>query len=215
MCRKTWGMMLVLWVVCGLAGNALAETEDWPPDPNFSHAWLAYSGPETLTLMILPSGSGPYFTQARTPDGALADATITLELLDLLYQPIADFPREDIWLKAEDGGMYFCIPFGLWPDSDTDQAGLTTWFQRPRGGGHSEGPFVVFVNGNPLTTPPLPLAMNSPDINASGTVNLTDVQFFTMDIYGDYNFRSDLHRDGVVNLSDLVPLADSIGHHCN
>jgi hypothetical protein len=184
------------------------------PDPTLSAAWLAYSGPEPLTLMITPDGTGAYFSDARTPDGTPADATITLLLMDSGNYPISNFPHEDIWVQAEGGGIGFCGIYDLWPDMNTGPDGQTIWAQRPKGGGYSRGPMIVYINGNPLTGPPLELYFNSPDISGNGEVNLTDVTEFSMNLFGEYHFRSDLHRDGVINLSDTVPLAMWMGRRC-
>lgn len=184
------------------------------PDPDLSIAWLSYEGPEPLTLMITPDGTGGYFSQARTPEGASANATITLLLLDAGGVPVTNFPSEDIWVQAEDEGIAICGNFGLWPDTDTDQDGQTQWFQRPRGGGYSEGPLIVYFVATPLSGPPLELYFNSPDINCDRTVNLSDVGWFALDFFGAYHFRSDLHRDGVINLSDVSPLAEWMGRSC-
>lgn len=184
------------------------------PDPAQSTAWLAYPGPEPLTLMITPDGTGGYFTDARTPDGSQADATITLRLVDTFDSPIANFPREDLWIQAESGGIAFCGIFNMGADVNTGPDGLTIWSRRPKGGGYSQGPMVVHVNGIPLNGPPSELYFNSPDISSDGRVSLGDVTFFTMDFYGEFHFRSDLHRDGVINMSDVVPLARWMGRRC-
>jgi len=184
------------------------------PDMDLSTAELAYQGPETLTLMITPDGTGGYFTTARTPGGVTADATITLHLRDTVGDPFAFFPREDIWIQSEDRDIAFCSIFGLWPESDTDWDGMTYWFQGPKGGGYHEGPIVVYVISEPLSQPPLALSFNSPDIAGNGSVGLGDVALFAGDFFGGYHFRSDLHRDGVINLSDVIPLAMWMGRSC-
>jgi hypothetical protein len=184
------------------------------PDPTLSTAWMADQGPEPLTLMITPDGTGGYFSEARTPDGTLADATITLLLMDFSNTPIGYFPREDLWIQAENGGIAFCGIYDLWADDDTGPDGQTIWSQRPRGGGYSEGPMIVYVNGTPLSGTPLELYFNSPDISSDGRVSLGDVTFFAIDFYGGFHFRSDLHRDGVINLSDVTPLAKWMGRVC-
>ena len=45
------------------------------------------------------------------------------------------------------------------------------------------------------------------DIDGDGHVGLPDVTWLAMDFFGSYHFRSDLQRDGVINLSDLGRLA--------
>ncbi|MCK9996581.1 MAG: hypothetical protein KAH56_09940 [Candidatus Krumholzibacteria bacterium] len=211
--RSVKMVMCVLFVSLSLSLPVWAELIG-VPDPTMSAAWMAYQGPEPLTLMITPDGTGGYFSDARTPDGTIADATITLLLMDYFNTPIGYFPREDIWIQSGDGGITFCGIYDLWPDTDTGPDGRTSWFQRPKGGRHSEEPMVVYVNGTPLAGPPLELYFNSPDITGNGSVDLTDVTWFTMDYFSGYHFRSDLHRDGVLNVSDVVLLAQWMGRRC-
>lgn len=175
---------------------------------------LAYQGPETLTLQVVPDGSGGTLDQAFLPWGALADATLTVTLWDYDNNPIANFPREDIWLVSSDGGLVSC-PGGTVADADTDAAGTTRWLAPPRAGGHSQALTVVLVNGGPIElTSGVALSYNSPDINGDLAVNLTDVQLFTADFFLGYDFRSDFHRDGTVNLSDLSVMARALGAAC-
>ena len=200
----------VLVLISGTAHGEILEL----PDMDLSTAEMAYQGPETLTLMITPDGTGGYFTTARTPDGVIADATITLHVRNVVGDPMAFFPREDIWIQSEDRDIAFCGIFDLWPETDTDWDGMTYWLQGPRGGGYHEGPIVVYVISQALSQPPLALSFNSPDITGNGIVSLGDVAQFAGDFFGAYHFRSDLHRDGVINLSDVVPLAMWMGRGC-
>jgi hypothetical protein len=204
---------LVVGVLVLISGTAQGEIPNLP-DMDLSTAELAYQGPETLTLMITPDGTGGYFTTARTPSGAIADATITLHLRDTVGDPYAFFPREDIWIQSEDRDIALCGIFDLWPETDTDLEGMTHWLQGPKGGGYHEGPIVVYVTGQSLSQPPLALSFNSPDLTGNGIVSLGDVEQFAGDFFGAYHFRSDLHRDGVINLSDVTPLAVWMGRGC-
>jgi hypothetical protein len=72
------------------------------------------------------------------------------------------------------------------------------------------------INGAALTSSGgLSIAHNSADINADGIVNLSDVQAFAVDFYDVvYNFKSDFAYDAIVNLSDIVPLAQAMGGTC-
>ncbi len=175
---------------------------------------MEYQGTETLTLFVVPDGSGETFDRAFLPYGGQADATITLWLLDANYDPLPNFPREDMWLVSVDGGLIPC-PAGSIADANTDSQGTTRWTQPLHAGGHSEGLTEVRVNGSMLeSTTGVRLGFNSPDINGDLTVNLTDVQIFTTDFYADFDFRSDFHRDGSVNLSDLAEMAHAFGASC-
>jgi hypothetical protein len=208
---KLFLLVLLAIVVTGPASGEL----DSLPDYDFSVAWRSYEGPEFLTLMITPAGTGQFFSQARLPDGTIADGTINLRLVDWGGVPVNGYPLEDIWLQDLSSPLKFCGIFELWPDLDTDINGETLWFNRPRGGGYTVGNLQVYVNGNPLLGPPLPLQINSPDINADLRVNLSDLTPFTEDYFGTYHFRSDLHHDGVINLSDVTILAEWMGRGCN
>ncbi len=182
---------------------------------DMSYARIAYSGTETLALTVLPDGSGSAPAAARTPYGILADATITLYLRDCLDLPIADYPREDLWLESADGGLVLC-PGGTIADVDTDAAGSTTWTTPLRGGGMSESLCLVMINGFAvINSGAFEVRFNSPDMNGDLLVNLSDVPVFVGDFYsGFYHFRSDFSRDGTVNLSDIVTIAQAVGSSC-
>jgi hypothetical protein len=178
--------------------------------------YMAYSGPEALTLLIMPDGSGPTLDEARLPYGGTADATITLLLMDINYDPIPYYPREDIWLEAEDEGLIICTG-GSIADTDTDINGETHWTNPLRGGGASEALTVVKVNGSLVElTSGVRLNFNSPDINGDLVVNLLDVALFAEDFFNHplFSFRSDFYRDGQINIADLGVFAQAIGAAC-
>lgn len=192
----------------------LADVPDDVPDVSTSIATIAYNGPGTPTLLVVPDGSGPYFTQAHDEDGNLVDATITLIVLDYFGIPIANYPFEDCWLESMDGGMAACYG-GNTADYDTDINGVTQWVNPMRAGGYSEALVRVMINGSALTSNAgLPLKFNSPDINVDGIVNLIDVAIVTQDYFTGYNFRCDLNGDGVLDLRDVPPLAQYLGAQC-
>ena len=195
------------------AGAVLAQT-DGIPDLSPSYAYLAYTGPDSPTVLVIPDGTGARLDQAALADGTVVDATITLVLLDTQEFPIANFPWEDIWLQAADGGMVFC-PGGTTPDANTDILGETRWTLPLRAGGWSLALTQVLVNGEALTSAPgLALNVNSPDLNGDLAVDLGDIAIFAGDYFGAYAFRADLHRDGVLNLSDVGALAVGFGSRC-
>lgn len=175
---------------------------------------MAYPGGETLTLMVRPDGGGRSFDEAFLPWGETADATITLELRNANWDPIPNFPREDMWLVSYDDGLVSCVG-GTIADADTDAFGITHWQNPLFGGGYSEALTIVLVNGAPPeSTNGVHLSYNSPDINGDLVVNLTDVALFAVDFFGAYNFRSDLFRDGIINLQDLGTFAQAYGTVC-
>jgi hypothetical protein len=175
---------------------------------------MAYQGPETLTLLIIPDGGGAPFDRACLPSGASEDATITLFLKDASDGPVVNYPREDIWFASQDGGLASCQG-GTSPDANTDANGMTRWLNPLRGGGHSQALTEILVNGSSLeSTVGVRLGFNSPDIDGDLVVDLTDVQMFAYDFYTGFDFRCDFHRDGIINLSDLAELASALGVAC-
>jgi hypothetical protein len=182
----------------------------------YGEYYMAYTGPEFLTLVVAPDGSGPTLDQARLPSGGLADATITLILRDANWDPIPHYPREDLWLESEDQGLVICQG-GTIADADTDLGGMTHWQNPLLGGGHSQALTVVKVNGSePELTSGVRLNFNSPDINGDLVVNLSDVVLFSQDFFAhpEFSFRSDYFRDGQINLSDLAVFVQFYGGMC-
>jgi len=175
---------------------------------------MAYEGPDVVSLMVMPDGSGPDFTEARIAFGNPVDATINVEFLDAVLDLVVGFPSEDMWLESRDSGMVMCAG-GTVADGPTDAAGRTTFSLPPRAGGWSADVTQVVISGSPVYTQAgLDLHINSPDINGDLQVNLSDVQLFAEDFYGSYHFRSDLSYDLQVNLSDLLPMAEAMGAAC-
>ena len=88
----------------------------------------------------------------------------------------------------------------------TDAAGVAEIVLPLRGGGHGtysdwglSGPNVACCLN--LDTH---LRINSPDINGDLTVNVTDLSMFATDFFGAYDYRSDLHWNGAIDLGDLT-----------
>jgi hypothetical protein len=192
-----------------LVSSALA---DGVPDWGLSQITMA---PAHAVLTISPDGGGDPFTQAHDGAGGRVDATVTLHLLDWSGVPIVNYPREDIWLEALDGGMVSCYGWpGMLADQDTDFNGMTVWADAPRAGGWSSSGVICYVSGNALTSPPLDLWIVSPDISGDGRVDLSDAGMFASDRAGAYALRSDLNGDGVINISDAGIMGNSLGAVC-
>jgi hypothetical protein len=190
---------------------AIAQADVGGP---YGEYYMAYSGPETLTLMVRPDGGGRSFDEAFLPWGDTADATITLELRNANWDPVSNFPAEDLWLESYDDGLVPCLG-GTIADANTDALGMTRWQNPLFGGGNSEALTLVLVNGSQLeSTGGVHLSFNSPDINGDLVVNLTDVAQFAADYFGVFAFRSDFHRDGMINLQDLATFAQAYGATC-
>ena len=186
---------------------------------------------EPVHVIVMPDGGGSLLSDAVTSSGSLVDATIRVQLwIDGNDDPqlppdpevVPNFPREDLWLEVP--GMSACLG-GTIADDDTDAEGWFTFSASPAMGGANDPgdeesyPFVM-VSGAALADEygrliRPSLVFNSPDLNADRFVNLTDVQLFAEDFWGQYNFRGDFIWDGIINLSDVVPLAVSQGSSCD
>lgn len=205
--------VLVL-LMMGPAATAQAVTCVGVPDLDFSVVTQVYQG--LCSLVITPAGSGQPLTEARTPTGETVDATIHLTVINNCPEqgPVSDFPAEDMWLESMALGVNFCQG-GSTADGPTDSEGHTQWSQALSGGGWDEGNCRVVVNGVPIGPPAgLSLQFNSPDLNGDRDVNIVDVYEFAQDYFGEYRFRSDLFRDGAVNLADVSTLALALGESC-
>jgi len=180
---------------------------------------------EPVSILIAPDGSGMRFEEARDFEGNLVDATIRVQVmgydehgpLGVIYQ----YPAEDIWLQAAEDYSHGCgTPYVTIADGPTDEEGWTTFSQAPRGGGWTRGEMRVVIGGessssSPYDIPALPLAFNSPDIDANGRVNLTDIAIFCADMEAsDTPYRSDLVWDGVIDISDIAVFTSFVGATC-
>lgn len=213
-----WNRIATTLMFVAFATPAIAECD--PNDPVTGLPDLSYSvvvwnaaagGP--ATLLVVPDGSGPSFTQARRPDGTPVDATIALMLTDPCG-PVPNFSRNDVWLESTGGNFVPCIG-GTIADNNSDASGLMRWVLPLHAGGNSPGPCVVVINGAPLyTMTTLDLHFNSPDLNGDRVVSLNDVALFAARYFGAYAFAADLHADGHIDLADIPLLARSMGAHC-
>jgi hypothetical protein len=74
------------------------------------------------------------------------------------------------------------------------------------------------VAGAPIAGGGVDLQFNSPDINGSLDVNLSDVVAFTQLLGGNFAdhplFAGDYNNDGTINLSDVVRFTGGIGSQC-
>ncbi len=181
-------------------------------------------GNDTASIFILPDGSGPALTEARLlGQGISVDATIVLILITVEGDPISNFPREDVWLDAQDEQQFFC-PQGFCADNNSTVNGEMVFSTFLAGGGWHNAPTYVYVNGNPAydptdypwywAHPPVNLHFNSADISGDGLVDLVDVGFFAENFFNEYHYRSDLFCDGVLNLIDVGRLASGLGTNC-
>lgn len=182
------------------------------PDLNQCSVSMAYSGPLTVSLLVVPDGDGNPFTEAHDSDGMVADATITLIIRDGGGVPVVNFPHEDCWLESNDYGMVPCVG-GTVADQATDVNGMTFWANPLFAGGHSQEVTFVLINGDRVLDS-LNLVYNSPDINGDLVVNLSDVATFSGAYFSDYEFYGDYNGDGVINLTDVAIFTQHIGASC-
>jgi hypothetical protein len=199
-----------------LSGAATPAAADWGvPSQYTTLYWLPPGITQPVTLLVVPDGSGPPLTQARSLGGSLVDATVHVLARDDAGLPEPGVDAEGWNLVWTGGGVHACGG-GLPADHATLADGTTEWAGPLRAGGHSHGLVRVFTWGNPVfTNDGQPLQVNSPDLNGDLEINLLDVPLFAQDFLGGtYDFRSDLHYDGVVNLSDIIPLAQHLGARC-
>ena len=206
-------LVIVLGLLAG--GAALADGVTgigFGFDRFLSDVSMAYDG-GTVSLFVVPDGGGRELTRAFDQFGNEVDATISVTLIDNMGQPVPDYPVEDMWLESSDSELNLCLQ-GSWADEPTDAAGQTSWTAPLLGGGSSQAGCLVMINGEPLSFTPLNLRFNSADINGDLQVGLVDVTLFAGDFYGNYQYRSDFNFDGILDLIDVVFLADAMGRSC-
>jgi hypothetical protein len=202
------GCFLLVPGSLALAGDVTG----WGPDPFLCNVAMDNPG-APLSLYVVPDGSGRTLQEAQIMGGGDFDATITVTLIDYSGLPIAQYPREDMWLEAADGGLVLC-DHGTVADASTDANGQTTWTGSLQAGGQSQAGCQVLISGWVLNFAPLDLHFNSADISGDLRVNLTDVSLFAHDFFLGYNYRSDFYWDGTINLSDLGLMSQSLGATC-
>jgi hypothetical protein len=150
--------------------------------------------------------------------GEIGNGQVDLYLRDANGDPVYPYPKEDLWIETGScvegyPGIVLCYK-GSTADSDTDNSGHTAWTQ-PLEAGCCGCQVIVMVSGMALSQPPFDnYFFNSPDMNCDLTVNLTDVVLFAGAYYGVYDYCADFYWDGVLNLSDIVVLAQHVGHTC-
>jgi hypothetical protein len=214
MIRKKLVSLGIGLLVVGLASMAWANI----PDMTMSYA-TSNSGAQ-VSCLVCPQGDGTPLTACYVYGGGpVGNATLNLYLLDANGDPVFPYPCEDMWFEFVDGSVTLCpgdyvCGTGSISDQDTDATGHTMWVQALPAGGCGEK-VKIYVSGMALAQAPLAIyKFNSPDENADLVVNLTDVVLFAGDYYGPYDYCSDFYWDGILNLSDIVVLAQHMGHAC-
>jgi hypothetical protein len=201
--------------VASLAGAAAARADWGIVDPYLSTVWFSTPFSPPATLLVVPDGSGPGFTAARTINRQIVDATVIARAINDMGLAETSLQREE-WSLVWRGGNVVACANGLAPDHDTLADGTTAWSTPPRAGGQSQALVrPAWLGQQLLSTAGLALQVNSPDLNGDLVVDLLDVARFAQDFgSGVYQFRSDLSYDGVVNLSDIIPMVQHYGARC-
>lgn len=191
-----------------VAGTSLAA--DLPPLPEFE-AWMDQPG----HVWAAPDGGGLSLTDAYGLGGAAVDATIHIVLRDWDFDPVVNYPAEDIWLEGGNSTDFaFCIG-GTIASGNTDDQGYTSIVGPFRAGGQippGTQPSVL-VAGDAIWDTDLPLTVNSPDVNGDLVVNLADVAALASALGSD-DWRADFNVDGVINLGDIAIFVGRIGVEC-
>jgi len=180
----------------------------------------------SLRISVCPAGD---FEHIRTGCGGDSDY-IEIIVRDEGYSPVAGIPPTDFWMNACDAPQELAVcdaPFFL-ADSMTGPNGRTTFSGQIAAGGCilTGGVFFV-VQGKTLMdleTCAVPICLDvvivSPDINADGQVNLSDLSFFGQSYNHqlgepEYNPCCDFNDDEDCNLSDFSYVGEHYQHECD
>ncbi len=211
-------VVFLLVLVSATAPAALAV-----PAPRIRQLVAGFSEP--VCLLVVPDGSGPAFGQARAFGGATADATVAVQVWSYDESgpvgPWANFDPLALTLRPATGSARGCAGTAVaTADASTGADGWTQFSLPPHAGGWSEAATQVLLWNGALYAPacscgPLPILFNSPDLNGDRRVDLADITLFAQDYFAGVGaFRSDLHWDGVVDLSDLAVFSRHLGADC-
>lgn len=221
LCSLVW--VALLGATCSMANPVF----DYP------NTTLECATSEDVSICSFPSGTGQPLTEALVFAGGEVDATLTLYLdggWDENPMPLANYPADHIWLAYSDGGPppdSFDACEALHPDGPTDEYGFTHWTLPFAAGGwlnETYGQFFVVIlepggEVNYLLHHPHQLVdnirCNSPDIDASGVVDLSDIVAFTVVLFaGEYDYRCDFVYDGEISLPDVAVMTQGNGTSC-
>ncbi len=212
-------MKFIYHLILVLIISALAGTLASANQPAVLAETIISQNTVEASLFILPDGSGAPLSQAVLFGGQMVDASIAVTLVTDYGAVVRGFPREDIWLSSTAETENACSIMFI-ADTNTDASGVTRFIVALAGGGATTEPLWVYLLGQPalnelfIAHPQVPLRINSADINGDLNVDLSDVALFAADFHGPYNYRSDFHWDGVVNLVDVVKMAAGLGAGC-
>lgn len=182
-----------------------------------------------ISMFLVPDGTGTPFTNCFQFGGAPISVEVKV-VLNSAAGPVGGVPVDRIRLEemATAPTVAWCSDLFYPPpahapnlaDMPTDIMGTTKFTMAYHGGGWAVQPTYVWLlelpSGiwSPLSSTPLPISYNSPDINGDLRVDLSDISIFAFDYFGAYDYRSDFNYDGVLNLTDLAMFAPEIGAAC-
>ncbi len=164
----------------------------------------------------------------RIADGCGGDSDfIEVIMRGSEMEGIEGIPPTDFWMDACDAGqaLYLC-PGAFVADAPTDSLGRTTFSGRISAGGCLlTGGLYFACQGTtqmvPAGTVPicLDIVIVSPDLNADGAVNLSDLSFFGQSYnhelrQPEYNPCTDYNDDDWCNLSDFAYFGEHYQHEC-
>ena len=194
-----------------LCGAALSHADiPIPSLSSWSHGLTAPAG-----LCVCPAGDGDPLS-AMQNGIATVDGTITVNVINILGEPVTNYPQEDLWLEAF--GMPSCGNGGLDADAPTDAMGVTTFSGAPAMGGVMSDVLMVMIAGTPCENPGFNenlIHFTSPDLDGNGQVDLSDVVEFVDRLETNPSDPAiDFFFDGQQTLSDIVVFAQHLNHTC-
>lgn len=208
-----------------LSGPGPALAQSFPVAQNCT-AVLNTPGPLSVSMFLIPNGSGTQLANCYAFGGTSTSAVISVTLIDAAGLPVVNVPATDVRLQEISSNVFWCSNAWYPPpvhapnlaDMASNAAGQTQFSLSYHGGGWVHGSTFVWVleaSGAWMQIPtPVNVSYNSPDITGDLVVNLSDVGLFAIDFFSGYMYRSDFNYDGVVNLTDLAMLAPTLGISC-
>jgi hypothetical protein len=203
-----------------LALLAIVSAASRAQDPCYSELHVSCEG---MRVSVCPRGD---FEPIREGCGG-SDDYIEVYVRDSGQNGISGIPWTDYWINAchIEHELWLCVQH-IVADSVTGSNGRTTFSEKISAGGCiPEGGIWMAVQGQTILDPgcTVPVCVDivfvGPDINADGTVDLSDLSFFGESYnsaLGDPEFDTccDYNDDGKCNLSDFSWLGQHYQHGC-
>ena len=164
-----------------------------------------------VQIMATP-GAAVVSPAGTTPSLAEQGIVVGVMIQDCTLAPAANFPAQDVFLASVALAPAVNCRGGSVADRDTDEMGYTTISGVIAGGGWTEEGLRLHVSGIACGQP-LPIRLNSPDINGDLVVDLGDFSIFGQD-YDTGAFRSDFNHDGIVGLHDFSVFGQHYDERC-